>query len=157
MKATVFVLLMILGGMGLHAQSTDQENFPTVFLMGQDETLYEQLKQKYTYSLLDASKDDMSMAFDAWLKFMVAFEEYANSQNVDINGAKMWIHTFFSKEGNVDHIGFLLKDDSRNVDISELTAAFKGFAGQYQLPLSFNSPFYNYTGATFPTFAKKEK
>lgn len=136
------------------AQAPDM---PRIFQMGENEDQYEALKEKYNYSLLDACNDDMESAFKGWIGMAKSLEEYAEEQNVDINGVRAWLHVFFSKDGKINNMGYLLKPDSRNIDKQEFTILLREFAKQYTFPITYKRNFYHYTGVTFPTFSEKTK
>lgn len=151
MKSLFSLTILLLSNIILlNAQQTDE---PIIFLMGQDEKLYEELKGKYAFSLLDACNDDMQLAFKNWIEMAKEMENYAKEENVNINGIRAWIHVFFSEEGKINYLGFLLKPDSRNMDLQELKAFFKGFAKSYTFPIKYKKNYYHYTGVTFPTFS----
>ena len=133
-----------------------QENaIPKVFMLGENEQAYEQLTRQYTKSLLEASNMDIEAAFDHWLDMMKAMDAYAAKINYDLKGVRIWFHVFWSPEGKIDHIGYLLRQDSRNVKTDEIRAFLLGFIKQYQLPLKSDQPFNHYTGVTFPTLVER--
>jgi hypothetical protein len=149
MKAIVCIVLgLSMSTALLHAQKN------SVFLMGENEKNYEKLKETYRHSLLEACNSDMEKAFNNWIEMATSLEAYAKQEGVDINGVKMWMHTFFSEDGSIDHIGFLLKPDSKNAEIKELKALLKEFAKNYTFPVQYDHKYYHYTGVTFPTYSQ---
>ncbi len=150
--ANIFFILLTLNY--LHAQQKTQ---PAIFAMGEDEQLYEELKNEYAYSLLNACDENMEKAFINWIKMVKALEDYADSQSIDIKGVRAWMHVFFSENGQVDHIGFILKPDSRNIDQETFVVLLKEFAKNYTFPVKFKRKFSHYTGVTFPTFSEVEQ
>lgn len=152
MKAIVCILLgLSLSASLLYGQKSQKTS---VFLMGENEKNYENLKEIYRYSLLEACDSDMEKAFKNWIGMVTALEAYAEEQGVDINGVKLWMHTFFSEDGSIDHIGFLLKPESKNTDIKDLKVLLKEFAKGYTFPIQYDHKYYHYTGVTFPTFSQ---
>ena len=125
-----------------------------VFLLGEEEERYEQLVGSYSQSLLEATSGNITQAFEGWLDMQKAIDRYATSQNYDLNGVKVWLHVFWNANGSIDHLGFLLRPDSRFVKNDELRALLAGFIGQYQLPFQSGRTFNHYTGATFPTISQ---
>lgn len=128
---------------------------PKVFVLGENEKAYEQLTRQYSRSLLEASNMDIQAAFDNWLDMMKAIDAYAVKINYDLKGVRIWFHVFWGPQGNIDHIGYLLRQDSRNVNSDEIRAFLLGFIKSYKLPLQSDQPFHHYTGATFPTFVER--
>jgi hypothetical protein len=127
-----------------------------VFILGEEEQRYEQLTSQYTQSLLEASTGDITKAFEGWLDMQKAIDTYAESQNYDLNGVKLWMHVFWAPDGNIDQLGFLLRPDSRFVDTDEIKVLLAGFIEQYQLPVQSSQKFSHYTGATFPTLSQRK-
>ena len=130
-------------------------NMDKVFVLGEEEQLYEQLTSSYSQSLLEAASGDIEVAFDSWLNMQQSMDDYAEQIAYNLDGVKVWLHVFWSKEGKIDRLGFLLRPDSRLVDQSELKAFFAGFVGEYQLPLTSGMQFSHYTGAAFPTISRR--
>lgn len=152
MKTLFTLALACLMVTGIYAQSSAQR----VFDLGQvKENQQEQLFTGYSQTLLEASDNDIELAFTHWLDMMQAIDAYADKINYDIKGVRVWMQVFWGADGTVDHLGFLLRPDSRHVDKDELRAFFSGFARDYKLPLSSDRPFSHYTGATFPTVSER--
>ena len=84
-----------------------------------------------------------------------AMDAYAENIDFDLKGVKVWLHVFWSETGRIDHLGFLLRPDSRLINVSELKVFFAGFIEQYQLQVTSTRKFNHYTGATFPTVAER--
>ena len=132
-----------------------QANTPKVFTLGESEQSYEGLNQAYSKTLLEATNGDIKLAFDQWLLMMKEMDEYAEQIRFNLNGVKLWLHVFWGAGGKIDHIGYLLRSDSRNVDEAEIKAFFSSFMNRYTFPIKSDKPFNHYTGATFPTFSVK--
>lgn len=145
-------LFLVLSLTSLFGQSAA---LPRVFILGEDEKIYEQLNQQYSQTLLEATNNDIEKAFDHWLEMMRAIDEYADQIKVDIRGVRTWLHVFWAPDGTIDHIGYLLRSDSRNIDPVEFKAFLSGFMRQYRFPVQSTKPYSHYTGATFPTFAER--
>lgn len=129
---------------------------PAVFQLGENEDLYNDLANEYSLTLLEAAGNDLQQAFTHWLNLMVEMETYADQIKYDIKGVKVWFHVFFSPDGSIKHIGYLLRDDSRNVDSAELSAFFKSFINKgKKIAVSADKKFSFYTGATFPTYVQR--
>jgi hypothetical protein len=127
---------------------------PKVFILGEDEALYERLTQTYNQPLLEACHNDVQVAFEQWLNMMQEIDDYAERIRFDIKGVKVWMHVFWNSQGAIDHIGYLLRPDSRNISTAELSAFLSSFMNRYTFPQTSDRKFSHYTGATFPTFTQ---
>ncbi len=149
------LLFSILSLLFISQLGFSQTDSPTVFVLGENEKNYEYLTQQYSQSLLEASGNDIKKAFNYWIDMMSAMDDYSNRVRYDLKGVKVWIHVFWAADGKVDHIGYILRPDSRNVKTEELTAFFSSFTRNYQFPLKSGKNFNHYTGASFPTFVQR--
>lgn len=149
------LLLSILSLLFISQLGISQETTPTIFILGENEKNYEQLTQDYSQSLLEASHNDIKKAFNYWIEMMSAMDDYADKVRFDLKGVKVWMHVFWSADGHIDHIGYILRPDSRNVKTAELSAFFSSFTRKYKFPLKSNKNFNHYTGASFPTFVQR--
>ncbi len=139
----------------LGVQTWAQEAMPKVFLMGENEKGYEKLTQDYSQSLLEVCDNNMETAFGKWLDMVKDMEQYAQKIRFDLKGVKLRLHVFWAPDGKVDHIGYLLRSDSRNINTAELSAFLSSFMNRYKLNQTSDKKFSHYTGATFPTFVEK--
>ncbi|MCR9286756.1 MAG: hypothetical protein NXI23_05115 [Bacteroidetes bacterium] len=131
-----------------------KEALPKVFVLGSHEDVYEKTISEYN-QLLAVCDNDLKVAFEKWISMMLEMEAYAKQITYDLRGVKVWIHVFWDSKGSIDHIGYHLKPNSRNVDTKELNAFFTSFVGEYQFPLLTDSRYSHYTTVSFPVFAKR--
>jgi hypothetical protein len=139
----------------LSVGAAQAQEAPTVFVMGDQEATYEKLNQTYKQTLLEACDNDMKLAFEKWLHMMQEMESYADEINFDLDGIKVLMHVFWNTDGQIDHIGYFLRPNSRNVDTAELSAFLSSFSRQYTFPVSSDRKFMHYTKASFPTFSER--
>ncbi len=158
-----FLLLTILsslifccGNGNLWSQSSSKtiplplkQEMPTVFLLGEYDKLYEEMMSEQT-TLLDVCNDDMNLAYGKLMGMMKEMEAYASLVNFDTKGINAWIHFFWRADGSIDHIGFYLKPNSRNVNLNVMRNFLEGFAQQYKLPLKYSKNFSHYSSFSFP-------
>ncbi len=148
-----------MGGAQL-AQNVDdaqpEEALPKVFLLGEHQSQYEKEVPQYV-SLLEACDNEMKVAFEKWLSMISEMEAYAKKIEYPLEGIKLWLHVFWDKEGNIEHIGYYLRPNSKNVDLEELSAFFSSFVNQYKFPLTAEQKFHHYTSVSFPAFSKRIK
>lgn len=152
MRVFLFMLAIVCCSYSMPVQAQEA---PVVFVMGEQETTYEKLNQTYKQTLLEACDNDMKLAFDKWLHMMQEMEAYADEINFDLDGIKVLLHVFWSEQGRIDHMGYFLRPNSRNVNTTELSAFFSSFSRQYTLPVNSNRKFMHYTKASFPTFSER--
>lgn len=129
--------------------SAPAKELPTVFILGDYDKPYEQLMEGQS-TLLDACDNDMNFAYHKLTGMMKDMETYAATTSFDLKGVNAWMHFFWQPDGSIDHIGFYLKPNSRNVNTEHLTEFLEGFAKQYKLSLKFNKKFSHYSSFTFP-------
>lgn len=75
--------------------------------------------------------------------------------NFDVKGVKVRLHVFWDADGAIDHIGYVMRTNSRNVRAEEFSALLSTFSRQYTFPVTSKQKFSHYTIATFPTFIEK--
>lgn len=153
MRLQVIIFLLAMTPVLAIAQSNSLDK---VFLLGTEEQAYEQYTGEYSQSLLEATSGDITRAFEGWLDMQQAIDAYSQSQSYNLNGVKVWLHVFWGADGSIDHMGFLLRPDSRFVDSNELKVLLAGFIENYRFPLRSNAKFSHYTGATFPTLSQRK-
>ena len=155
MKITLSLWMFLLAFSGVYSQ----DQLPTAFELGQvNEKAYEKLIQDYNQPLLEVANYDMTKAFDNWVEMMKSVDAYAAKINFDLKGVQAFLQVFCAPDGTVDHLGYLLRPESRNFSDEkkkELTAFFSSFCRQYKFPLTSTRNFNHYTEATFPTVVEK--
>jgi len=129
----------------------DYTALPTVFILGEHETDYEQIMLQYNTSLLTACDNDMQIAFAKLSSMFQEMEAFAEQLQYDIKGVKLWVHIFWNKNGTVRYLGYHLRPNSRNVNTTELTAFLEEFVKQYRFPLYNDTNYSLYTSTSFPT------
>lgn len=122
---------------------------PTVFTLGEFEKQYEEIIPGYR-PLLDACKGNMKLAFDNVMEMIQEMEEFSKTKGYNLDGINIWMHFFWSGKGEIEHIGFYLKPNSRNVDTEELKKFLTKFSRHYRLPLESNIPYSLYSSFSFP-------
>jgi hypothetical protein len=141
-----------------NAQETQEDAviLPSVFRIGEFDHAFETLSKDHNTILLSVCGDNMDLAYERWIEMMMDVEDYADQINYDIKGVKVYMYVFWNADGSVAHLAFYPKPNSRNIPHEELTAFFKGFIKNYQIPLSSDQGFSHYGSASFPTFAKPQ-
>ena len=153
MKQQLIIFLFALTPFLAFAQSSSLDK---VFLLGTEEQAYERYTGEYSQSLLEATSGNITQAFEGWLDMQQAIDAYSQSQAYNLNGVKIWLHVFWGADGRIDHLGFLLRPDSRFVDTNELKVLLAGFIENYRFRITSGAKFSHYTGATFPTLSQRK-
>ncbi len=122
-------------------------------MIGEHEFEYEELVKSCDILLLDICQDSMQLAYTNWLTMLNEMEIYAESNNFDIKGIKIWLNVFWNKDGKINKLVYYPKPNSRNIDFSTLTEFFQTFLAKHTFPIEVESCFSHYGSATFPTFA----
>jgi len=125
---------------------------PKAFVLAEFEEISEKYAPDYQH-LLDVCDGDIDAAFTKWLDMLAEMETASQKEQLDLGGVKMWMQVYFSKDGSIDHIGFFLKPNSKNIDQSELSVFLEKFARQYKFPIDAAEKFSHYTAVSFPVFA----
>ncbi len=149
-----FILIFCLLATNLSSQTFSTDNsesnsLPLVFMLGEKSQAYEKVTPSYQ-TLLDACQGDMPGAFQKLYSMMKEMEAYAEMADYDLDGVNAWMHFFWNEDGSVDHIGFHLKPNSRNIEVEDFELFLKNFASQYKFPLAVNSQYAHYSTFSFP-------
>lgn len=125
---------------------------PRVFLIDENEILYERLTTEYSTFLLTACDNDMDKAISVWNKTLLQMQNYAVRWNYyqRIVGVKIWIRFFCDKRGRIQHIGYAVKPGSRNVDTEIFSKFLERFLRVYRLNVRTNKKFSHYHSISFP-------
>ncbi len=129
---------------------------PNVFLIGEYEGQYLALSQQHPATFMSVYNDDIDLAFRSWSNILMDIEDYAGDLDFAIKGVKMWVNLYFNQDGTIAHLAFFPKPNSRNVPVEYLTAFFKNFVQQYQLPVKAEKGFQHSASAAFPTFFHRD-
>lgn len=146
-------------GTSLWTQSDNaaaNEEFPPVFLIGENADAFSLLSEDYNTILLTVCGDDMDYAHEQWMDMLSSIEDYSERVNYDLKGVKLYMYVFWNADGSIAHLAYYPKPNSRNLPLEELTALFKGFVKEYRLPVKSDEGFSHYASASFPVFFKPE-
>jgi hypothetical protein len=132
------------------------DTLPRVFLLGVYDGDFEQLKEQYSMSLVQACRSDMEMAYYNWIQMLQHLESYGKTQKFDLDGVKIWLYAFWNKDGSIQHLAFYLKQNSRNIDKTAFATFLDGFCSQYKSPIKAEKNFSNYSSASFPVMIEKK-
>jgi hypothetical protein len=66
--------------------------------------------------LLTWKKDDYTQSALLWFDFLKSMETYAEAIQFNLNGLKLWIHIFWNEKGEINHVGYFVHPESRQID-----------------------------------------
>lgn len=154
-SVTIWTIVCGATGSGLAQSNKVKKNtapeqaLPTVFQIGENDKAYTDLMASQT-TLLEVCDNDMKFAYHKLMGMMKEMESYATEVNFDLKGINAWMHFFWRADGSIDHIGFYLKPNSKNVAIERFKVFLDGFAKKHKLPLKYNKKFSHYSSFSFP-------
>ncbi len=125
---------------------------PPVFLIGEFENQYNELIVDYETLLFTVCDFDMDAAFSKWQSMLRGIDTFAERNDVDLDGVKIWLNVFMEPGGEISHLAYYLKPMSKNIDDAILKALFKEFIKDYRFPLLAKSTYSHYGTASFPVF-----
>lgn len=123
---------------------------PPVFLIGEYENQYNELIEDYETLLFTVCDFDMDKAFSKWQSMLIEMNAFAKSNDVNLDGIKIWLNVFLEKDGQISHLAYYLKPMSKNMDDLVLNALFKEFIKSYRFPLLAKGKYSHYGTASFP-------
>ena len=156
MQSAIRIFFCCFCFLGIMPSQTSAQNFPPVFILGDDETTYEKLTATFPRTLLAVSSNDLEEALKNWVSLMGEIERYSKAINFEIKGMKVWLHVFWNEDGTIAHIGFFFLPNSRNFVVEEVKAFFSGFIRQYKPVLTSDRNFSHYTSVSFPILAERK-
>jgi hypothetical protein len=101
-------------------------------------------------SLLESCQNDMNAAYEKLIGMMREMEAFANLSGYDLKGINAWMHFFWRADGSIEHIGFYLKPNSKNVNTDSLKSFLLAFSKQYKFPLRAEKKYNHYSSFSFP-------
>lgn len=146
---SIFMSWTMMNGQTSVQPSTKQDGLPVVFILGEFDVQYENAMPTYK-TLLEACNGNMESAFSKLTSMMYEMEAYSELSGYDLKGINAWMHFFWGKNGNIEHIGFHLKPNSKNVDLEEFKNFLNEFASNYRFPLNSKTQFAHYSSFSFP-------
>ena len=149
--ATHMILVWQLQAQSSQPATSGFTALPSVFTLGEHSSLYEDIMPGYQ-TLLEACEGDMQVAHKKLYSMMKEMEAFAKVVEFDLDGVKAWMHFFFKADGTIEHIGFHLKPNSRNMDLTEVNTFLKNFSKQYKFPINAEFQFSHYSSFSFPVF-----
>ena len=126
-KSQLFLLLLCCFAL----QPLVAQDMRRSFILGENETAFDELRDKYARTLLTVCNNNQEEAITNWFKLLQKVEAYGEKIDFDLNGVKLYINVFWKADGNIAHIGILPMSNSKNVKHENLVAFFSSFIRQY--------------------------
>lgn len=138
---------------------SDSSNLPLVFVIDEDnEQLIDRLYDDYDVSLLTICGNNLEITGSKVVDFISEIENFATKMNFNINGVKFYYNVYFDKNGTINHFAFMLRPESKNININSLISFFNTFIPNYRMQLpSKNKNKFSILGmsAYFPFYKGK--
>lgn len=123
-------------GSTLYEFNKDSSNLPLVFVMDEDnEQLIDKLYEDYDVSLLNICGNNLELTGSKVVDFISEIENFASKMNFNINGIKFYYNVYFDKNGTIKHFAFMLRPESKNININSLISFFNTFIPNYKMQL----------------------
>lgn len=125
---------------------------PRVFVIDENELLFEELSREYNMLMLSACDNDVKKASQEWLNMLLKMEYYAELWNVkeQLYGTKLWVKVFCDKRGRIQHIAYALKPSSRAIDGELFQQFLERFLRVYRMDVRATAGYSHYTSMSFP-------
>lgn len=124
---------------------------PKVFIISENELLFEELSREYSMMIGAACDNDFGKASKEWLKMLISMERYADLWNYNqLDGVKVWMKVFCDKKGRIKHIAYNLKPNSRAVDAELFHQFLERFLRAYRMDVRSSGKYSHYTSISFP-------
>lgn len=150
MYSTVTISILSLFLLPASLATSNDVALPRVFEIGKHERAYELLSAHYQTSLLEVCNNDMKNAFKKLSAMYREMEVHASNIGYEVGGVRSWLHVFWGSDGTIEHLGFHLRPNSRNVDVEEFEAFLLSFVQEYRFPLFAEQKYALYTSVSFP-------
>lgn len=120
------------------------------FLIGEHQAQYDDLIVAHKTHLLEVCDNSMNDAYSLWVTMLKDMENYCLENGYDIKGVKMWMNVFWDAEGNVKHIVFYPKPNSKHADYDRLKDVLSSFTEVSVIEKKYEEAFSHYGSASFP-------
>ena len=130
---------------------------PRVFQIGEHQEEYDVLVKTYDQELLEACDNDLRVAYGKLSSMFREMELYAENNNYDLKGVRLWLHVFWNKDGTIQYLAYHLRPNSKNIEIPAFEAFLLSFTENYQFPLLSEKAYTLYTSTSFPVYARRRK
>ncbi len=138
LKLLLFLVVFSVGsdvfGTNAFCPAEDSSVIPRVFVMDTDtEQQLDNLYDKFDISLLSICGNDLNVAGGKVVELISAMEQSANEVHFGLNGVKFYYNVYFEKSGSIAHFAFVLRPESKNVDLDALVAFLTSFTQKYKM------------------------
>ncbi len=109
---------------------------PKVFIKGDMEDLEDLLTTEFPKPILYPFKNNVQTAFFYCAKMLWEMENFGDEVGYDVRGIKAFVTFYFDRKGQVRHIAYSLKGNSRYFNPDELEAFFIKFMARYRMQIT---------------------
>lgn len=132
-------------------RATFTKTYPTAFVIGEQSTAFEALNDQFTLQLLTVCNDDLDKAYQQWKRTLSDIDRFAQINGIQLKGAKMWIKVYWSEEGQIKHIAYDLKRQSKKINKKKFTQLLKKYIASKPEPfMEAAGSFSHYGSVNYP-------
>lgn len=131
--------------------STQVDSLPPVFMIGDFEKKYEKLVESCSDPLYKVCDNSMDKSYEAWISVLKDLEVFAKKEEFDILGVKLFLNIYWNGEGQIKHMVYSPKPNSKNIDFFAMSKMFERFIENYKMPYEHSNCFNHNGSASFPT------
>ena len=150
----ILLMVWIVFGAVVAKGQVSRDTLAAVFHIGDHTEAFEQLFLQYTH-LANQLNQDHERAYAYWTDMLQKMDMYSEEVGVSLDGLQLLLYAFWAPNGQLEHLAYFLKPNSKFVDELTLNHFFFFFMKTYRLPVTLEKPTYLFTHAAFPTVAKR--
>jgi hypothetical protein len=132
-------------------RATFSKTYPTAFVIGEYSTTFEKLNDQYNLQLLAVCDNNLDKAYQQWKRTLSDIDRFAQINGMSLKGTKMWIKIYWSKEGQIKHIAYDLKRQSKKISKKKFTQLLKKYIASKPEPfMKAAGRFSHYGSVNYP-------
>ena len=129
-----------------------QNDVTRCFQIGENQDQFLLLAQNHPSTLLDVYDNSMTNSYKAFTDVMKSLEKYADNKGLDLKGLKLWVNVYWDKSGEITHITYYPKPNSKNLDYKQVTKLFDEFIADAPLSKTYHENYIHNGSIAFPVF-----
>ncbi len=128
--------------------------YPAAFVIGEYSNIFETLNDQYTQQLLAVCENDLDKAYTQWKRVLADIDRFAQLNGFKLKGTKMWIKIYWSEDGQIEHIAYDLKRQSKKINKKKFTDLLEKYIASKPEPfMKSENNFSHYGSVNYPVHA----
>jgi len=125
--------------------------YPKAFVIGEHSATFETLNDLYNNQLLTVCDNDLKKAYRQWKRVLSDIDRYAQINGFKLKGVKMWVKIYWSESGQIEHIAYDLKRQSKKINKKKFTKLLTKYIESKPEPFMVGvSNFSHYGSVNYP-------